>query len=211
MKETLKHKLDLQFFADEPGEPETGGQDGLTLENVFSKFKPEDILGHASMQSALDSRIGKATNTAIQNARAKWEQEHNENLSEAEKLAKMTKEERARYEFKKQQDTFAQEKAAFERDKLIVATGTELNALGVDPALAEFIVGKDAEETKARMDNFTKIFNAAVLKVVEDKIKGGPPMKKAPTPTTFTIDQINSMSPAEINANWDEIQKVLKK
>lgn len=207
MKELYKHKLDLQFFAE--GEDE-GNPTEPTLDDFLSRFKAEDILGHSAIQSALDSRIGKATTTAINNARAKWEQEHNENLSEAEKLAKMTKEERARYEFKKQQDTFAQEKAKFERDKLVVATGTELNTLGVDPSLAEIIVGKDAEETKGRMETFTKVFNSAVEKAIENKIKGGPTMKKAPDTSTFTLEQIKSMSPAEINANWEEIQKVLK-
>lgn len=212
MKYLLKHKIDIQFFAEDPsgGDPaEDGGSNEQTLDEFFKRFKPEDILGHASIQSALDSRIGKATSTAIQNARVKWEQEHNENLSEAEKLAKMTKEERARYEFKKQQETFAREKASFEREKLVVATGKELNEAGIDASLADFIVGKDAEETKTRMDTFKQVFNSAVEKAIEDKIKGGAPIKKAPQTKTLTIEQIKSMSPAEINANWDEIQKVL--
>ena len=142
MNKTKYFKLDLQLFNDNPADPTPNtNPTELTLDDFMGKFKPEDILGHASMRSALDSQIGKSVNTALNNARAKWEQEQNANLSEAEKLAKMSKEERERYQFKKEQDTFASEKAAFERDKLIVATGNELNALNVDPSLDDFIVG----------------------------------------------------------------------
>ena len=210
MNKTKNFKLDLQLFAEDDPAPNTDPTE-LTLDDVMSRFKPEDILGHASMRSALDSQIGKSVNTALNNARAKWEQEHNDNLSEAEKLAKMSQQERERYQFKKEQDTFAQQKAAFEREKLVVATGNELNALNVDPSLAEFIVGKDAEETKTRMEAFTKVFNASIEKAVENKIRGGEPMKKAPQSSGgITLESIATMTPAEINANWDEVQKVLK-
>lgn len=179
MNKLNKYKLDLQLFND--GETTDPTPTEPTIDDFMSRFKPEDILSHASMRSALDSQIGKSVNTALTNARAKWEQEQSVTLSEAEKLAKMSKDEKEKYQFKKEQETFASEKAAFERDKLVVATGNELNTLNVDPALAEIIVGKDAEETKARMDIFTKAFNAAVEKVVDGRIKGGAPLKKAPT------------------------------
>lgn len=212
MLKQKKYKLDLQLFAE--GNPDNPGAENNpaepTLDDFMSRFKPEDILAHTSMRSALDSHIGRSVNTALTNARAKWEQEQNANLSEAEKLAKMTKEERERYQFKKDQDTFAQQKAQFEREKLIVATGNELNALNVDPSLAEFIVGKDAEDTKSRMEAFTKVFNASIERAVENKIKGGEPMKKAPHPNSgITFESIRNMTPAEINANWEEIQKIL--
>ena len=179
MNKLNKYKLDLQLFNDDiPADPTPTEP---TIDDFMSRFKPEDILSHASMRSALDSQIGKSVNTALTNARAKWEQEQSVTLSEAEKLAKMSKDEKEKYQFKKEQETFASEKAAFERDKLVVATGNELNTLNVDPALAEIIVGKDAEETKSRMDIFTKAFNAAVEKAVDSRIKGGAPLKKAPT------------------------------
>ena len=214
MDKLNKYKLDLQLFNDgNPVNPEgnMGNPAEPTLDDFMGRFKPEDILAHASMRSALDSQIGKRVNTAITNERTKREQEQNANLSEAEKLAKMTKEEREKYQFKKDQESFASEKAAFEHDKLVVATGNELNTLNIDPSLAEIIVGKDAEETKTRMETFTKVFNAAVEKAVENKLKGGEPMKKAPQSSNgITVESIRNMSSAEINANWDEVQKFLK-
>ena len=209
MNKLNKYKLNLQLFND--GEATDPTPVEPTIDDLMSRFKPEDILSHASMRSALDSQIGKSVNTALTNARAKWEQEQNATLSEAEKLAKMSKDEKEKYQFKKEQETFASEKAAFERDKLIVATGNELNALNVDPSLAEFIVGKDAEETKTRMDIFTKIFNQSIEKAVESRIRGTEPaLKKAPQDNAITIESIASMTPAEINANWEVVQKILQ-
>lgn len=175
----LKHKLDIQFFADEDPASTQGSETELTLDDLMAKFKPEDILNHSSMKSALDSQIGKATDTALKNARARWEKEKDESLSEAEKLAKMTKDERDRYQFKKDQESFAAEKAKFEREKLIVATGNELNGMNIDSSLAELIVGNDADETKKRLETFTKAFNGAVEKAIDSKLKGGSVMKKA--------------------------------
>lgn len=175
----LKHKLDIQFFADEDPASTQGSETELTLDDLMAKFKPEDILSHSSMKSALDSQIGKATDTALKNARARWEKEKDESLSEAEKLAKMTKDERDRYQFKKDQESFAAEKAKFEREKLIVATGNELNGMNIDSSLAELIVGNDADETKKRLETFTKAFNGAVEKAIDSKLKGGSAMKKA--------------------------------
>lgn len=175
----LKHKLDIQFFADEDPASTQGSETELTLDDLMAKFKPEDILSHSSMKSALDSQIGKATDTALKNARARWEKEKDESLSEAEKLAKMTKDERDRYQFKKDQESFAAEKAKFEKEKLIVATGNELNGMNIDSSLAELIVGNDADETKKRLETFTKAFNGAVEKAIDSKLKGGSAMKKA--------------------------------
>lgn len=175
----LKHKLDIQFFADEDPASTQGSETELTFDDLMAKFKPEDILNHSSMKSALDSQIGKATDTALKNARARWEKEKDESLSEAEKLAKMTKDERDRYQFKKDQESFAAEKAKFEREKLIVATGNELNGMNIDSSLAELIVGNDADETKKRLETFTKAFNGAVEKAIDSKLKGGSAMKKA--------------------------------
>lgn len=209
MNKLNRFKLDLQLFA-EGGEPSVNPPADITLDDVMSRFKPEDILGHASLRSALDSHIGKSVNTALNNARAKWEQEHNENLSEAEKLAKMSKDEREKYQFKKDKEMFASEKAKFERDKLIVQAGTELNALGINPSLADFIVGKNAEDTKANMEKFTNIFNESISKAVESKLRGGETIQKAPPSTTITAEAISNMSASEINARWDEIQAALK-
>lgn len=177
--EILKHKLDIQFFAEEDPAGTQESETELTLDDLMAKFKPEDILSHSSMKSALDSQIGKATDTAIKNARARWEKEKDESLSEAEKLAKMTKDERERYQFKKDQESFAAEKAKFEKEKLIVATGNELNGMNIDSSLAELIVGNDADETKKRLETFTKAFNGAVEKAIDSKLKGGSTMKKA--------------------------------
>ena len=55
-----------------------------------------------------------------------------------------------------------------------------------------------------------KIQKSAVEKAIDSKLKGGAPMKKAPDSKGYTLDQIKAMTPAEINANWAEVQQALK-
>ena len=211
--------LNIQLFAEGDGS-DVGGTEGSagtegsqgaggttgSLDDVLKAFKPEDVLNHPSFKSVLDSRIGSATSTALANARARWEAEQNENLSEAEKLAKMTKEERERYQFKKDQEKFAAERSKFEHEKLIVEAAKELTGKGIDATLASFVVGKDADETKKNLEAFEKSYNAAVEAAVNDKLKGGVPPKKAPAnTTTYTDDQLRNMTPEQINANWDAV------
>ena len=217
--------LNIQLFAEGDGS-NVGGTEGSagtegsqgaggttgSLDDVLKAFKPEDVLNHPSFKSVLDSRIGSATSTALANARARWEAEQNENLSEAEKLAKMTKEERERYQFKKDQEKFAAERSKFEHEKLIVEAAKELTGKGIDATLASFVVGKDADETKKNLEAFEKSYNAAVEAAVNDKLKGGVPPKKAPAnTTTYTDDQLRNMTPEQINANWDAVVASMKK
>lgn len=55
-----------------------------------------------------------------------WEAAADDKVSEAEKLAKMTKEEREKYLQQKERRAFEAEKAAFEREKLLVEVRKEL-------------------------------------------------------------------------------------
>ena len=50
------------------------------------------------LQSFVDSQKTQAMKTAVDNAKAKWEEENKNKIAEAEKLAKMDKEEKANYE-----------------------------------------------------------------------------------------------------------------
>lgn len=223
MKLLKQLPLNIQLFAEEDGsnaegtdrtivtEQGAGGTFG-NLDEVLKNYKPEDLLSHPALKSVLDSRIGTATNTALANARARWEAEQNENLSEAEKLAKMTKEERERYQFKKEQERFTAERSKFEHEKLVVEAAKELTGKGIDAALASFVVGKDADTTKQNLEVFEKAYSSAVEAAVEGKLKGTTPIKKVPdTNTVFTKEQLNAMTPEQINANWDAVATSLNK
>ena len=79
------------------------------------------------------------------------------------------------------------------------------------PAEKPITAMRPASTCQASIEAVEKAFQEAVAKGVEDKLKGGSPMKKAPeTGGTFTREQISAMSPEEINKNWDAVQASMK-
>ena len=73
-----------------PGnEPENnGGNETLSF---------EEFLALEGNQAEFDRRVQKAVNTAVTNAQTKWKALTDDKLSEAEKLAQMTAEEKEKY------------------------------------------------------------------------------------------------------------------
>lgn len=212
MQNYLRFPLDLQFFAENNSAGEsTPPADADTKEDPIGEFlktvKPEELVANPALQPAIDSKISKAVEKALQNARTKWESEKNDQLSEAEKLAKMTQAEREKYEFKKQMETFQQEKAAFERDKLTIAAGKELQLKGIDAGLAKYIVGGTADETGKNLEEFQKLFNASIEKVVESRLKGTvPPLKTGKAEGALSTSDLAGLTPDQINAKWSQVK-----
>ena len=80
---------------------------------------------------------------------------------------------------------------------------------GLDASFAEVLTGSTAEETADKIDKFEASFRTAVADSVSDKMRGTAPKDKNQA-AKLTMDGIKAMSMEEINANWDEVQKVLK-
>lgn len=104
MEELLKMKLNIQLFADGAEGAEDVGSDGA--EAVVDKVQPEPqkevsltelLNGNPKLQSQFDSLLAKSNQTAIDNAKTKWQ----EAQTEAEKLAKMDADQKAKYEMNK--------------------------------------------------------------------------------------------------------------
>ncbi len=119
----------LQLFAD--GGDGTGDGDGPGEENDSGDDEGDDdegdddkdqssfdgFLRQKGNQKEFDRRVQAAVNKAVSAARTKWQSMTDDKLSEAEKLAKMTKDERAEYVRQKERQEFEAEKQAFEREK----------------------------------------------------------------------------------------------
>lgn len=148
------------------------------------------------IQSQADARATKALNTA----RANWEKEQATAKDEATRLAKMTEAEKAKYQFEKDREAFEQERAKFAHDQLVVETQKQMNAAGL-PDLAEYIVGKDAETTKANLTTVSGILSAWKQTQLNGMMRGTPPKDVTPG-RVLTKEDIKSMSADEINTAW---------
>lgn len=129
--------------------------------------KPQEkLFTQEEVNNIVEKRLNKEKN--------KWKNE----VDQAKRLAEMSAEERAREEFRIKQQQFEEEKAAFEKEKLLVQTQKELSAKNVPIEFADMLVKEDAETTKAAIDAFAQLYNQSVEKGVSNKMKGRPPKTK---------------------------------
>lgn len=180
--------MDLQFFA-EPGDGAgadggngggaEGGEGGTSGDDGTEPPSFDDILknGH---QAEFDRRVQKAIDTALTNAQEKWQELTDDKLSEAEKLAKMTKEEKSDYLQQKRERELADKEAAITRRELMAEAKNTLAEKKLPVGLAEVLNYVDADSCNKSIAAIEKAFNEAVEAGVQERLKGSTPPKKAP-------------------------------
>lgn len=189
VKAFCKLPMNLQLFAEGGdgagadggnggGSGEGAGGEGGTGGDTPPSF--DDFLKTGGNQAEFDRRVQKAVNTAVTNAQEKWQALTDDKLSEAEKLAKMTKEEKAQYMQRKKEKELSDREAAITRKELMAEAKNTLASDGLPQELAEVLDYSDADTCKKSMEKVKEVFQRAVETAVEEKLKGGKPPKKAP-------------------------------
>ena len=182
--ETKRIPMMLQLFAEggntsgaEGGDGTGGaGTDGSGGDNQPSF---DDLL-KGGYQAEFDRRVQKAIDTALTNAKEKWQALTDDKLSEAEKLAKMTKEEKAQYMQQKKEKELADREAAVTRSELMAQAKNTLAEKKLPAGLAGVLNYTDADSCNQSILAVEKAFQEAVQAAVEERLKGGNPPKKAP-------------------------------
>jgi hypothetical protein len=139
-------------------------------------------------------------------------------MSEAQKLAQMSEEERKEHDFAKRLEELTnREKALQERENAYnkqqykAEIQRQLNEAGL-PDISDTLVGLEAEVVKAQIDTMKQSFEAQINASIQAKIQNS-----ASTPTVpqkeqqlLTIEQIKALSVDEYNANKELVQKSLQ-
>lgn len=194
----------LQLFAggdgDDSGSGDGDGGGAGTGSGDNGALSFDDFLKGEGNRAEFDRRVQKAVNTAVTKAQEKWEALTNDQLSEAEKLAKMTKEEKAQYRNKK----LEKELADLKRQNAITEmakTARKMLAdeeINIPDELLGHLVSENAEDTKTAVEAFAKMYKAAVQAAVKDALKGNPPKAGSGGKGNMTKDQILAITnPAE--------------
>ena len=134
-KAMCKVPMNLQLFEEggdgaEAGEGNGGGSGEGTGGEGDNPPSFDDFLKTGSNQAEFDRRVQKAVNTAVTNAQEKWQALTDDKLSEAEKLAKMTKEEKAQYMQNKKEKELSDREAAVTRSELMAEAKNNLSDEG---------------------------------------------------------------------------------
>ena len=170
--------MNLQIFAD-GGAGDDAGADGGNGGGAGGADQGgtelpsfDDFLKGEGNQAEFDLRVKKAIDTAVTKAQEKWQALTDDKLSEAERLAKMTKEEKEQYQQQKKEKELSDREAAITRKELMAEAKNTLASDGLPQELAEVLNYTDADSCKKSMEK--------VETAVEEKLKGGKPPKKAP-------------------------------
>jgi uncharacterized HAD superfamily protein len=174
----MKKFFDLQMFAEEAvaetaaetPETHTDNEPGAT--KTEAKYTDDDV------NKILDRKF------------AEWQKKQEKKVSEAERLSKMTAEEKAAERMKALEDKLRGYEVAAARTEMTKQARAILSDknIHVDDALLANLIAEDAESTKASVESFVTLFNAAVEKAVKEKVKGDTP--KTGTTSGMTKEQI---------------------
>ena len=173
-----KKLFDLQMFAEDgdggnaPETPEKQSNEPGNDPKPAAKYTDEDV----------DRILNKKF--------AEWQKNQEKKVSEAERLSKMTAEEKANERIKQLEERLA----AADREKAVAAMSKQARAIlaekniNVNDELLANLVADDADATKANCENFISLFTAAVEKAVKEKVKGDTP--KTGVSSGLTKEQI---------------------
>ena len=147
VKAMCKVPMNLQLFAegDDAGTGDggngggAGGDGGSDQGGADNPPSFDDFLKTGDNQAEFDRRLQKAINTAVSNEQKKWQTMTDEKLSEAEKLAKMTEDEKTKYLQQKREKDLTAREAAVTRKELMAEAKNTLVSDNLPVELAEVL------------------------------------------------------------------------
>ena len=176
---------------DEKKDVNVGADESTGTETKKETQTFDEVLSNKEYQAEFDRRVQKA----IETAKTKWQEINDAEKSEAEKLAKMNKEQKLEYEAQKErrekENALARLNAYELKDKAIEIAKEK----GVDISLLSYFDYSTikAEDLNAKITEISTAFNKAVEKAVNERLKEDTPTTKTgmegsqpkPIPTVF--------------------------
>ena len=171
-------------------ENENVGAEATTKENTGATEATETKKSYEELSKTdkeLQSYVDRRVSEALKTAKTKWQEDLEAEKTEAEKLAKMKSDEKLQYQLEKEKsekDNALAELNAYKLKEEAIKVASEK---GLDVSLLNLINFKTitAEELNTNIDNMSNVFNKAVEKAVNEKLKEDAPITKA----TSTIDR----------------------
>ena len=157
-----------------------GGENGGEQENQPMSFD-EWLASNPDYQKEFDRRQTKGINTAVANERKRLDKLHNDQLTEAQRLAAMNEDEKRDYLDKKREKELADREAAITKRELMAEAKNTLAEKGLPMSFADMLNYADADSVKKGIEALEKEWQPAIENTVEEKLKGGKPPKDAKT------------------------------
>ena len=190
--------FNLQLFADE-NNTEPGSSTETTTEQTTEQ-STEPNGGKTSEKKYSDEEV----NAILDKKFAEWQKKQEKKTTEAERLGKMTAEEKASERIKALEDKLAEAERKEARNAMTKEARAILHAanISVSDKLIANLIADDAESTQASVKSFISLFKAEVEKGIKEAYKGETP-KKGST-SSLTAEQIMQV------ANPRERQRLIR-
>lgn len=210
----LKNKFNIMYDADKGS---TGGVDESKVDE--SKVDKTDAVDGAKDKDADKEKpltiaeVQKMIQSETDRVRGEYSQKLKEKTSELEelRLSTLSEEDRQKEQQKTLQDELSRREADLKVKELTLTTIDLLKENELPIEAKSFLIGKDEESTKSNIDEFKKMFGQAVESAVTNRFKetGKEHINSSGKGGRYTQADIAKMTPAEINSNWEKIQRDL--
>lgn len=198
-QEKYRIPFNLQLFAEDGGD---GGDDGSddgdgSDDNGDDHDEPEKKYTDADIDKIVKDRLARERKAAEKKARQQ---------AEAEKLKNMTAAEKRDAEFEQMKKELAELKAEKQNADMLSTASDILKDAGINVSskLVGHLIAETADETKANVDEFVKLYNEAVNKGVKAAMKANGSNPKKSGASTLTKEDIMKVK------NSSERQKLIK-
>jgi uncharacterized protein YprB with RNaseH-like and TPR domain len=121
-------------------------------------------------------------------------------VTEAQKLAKMSADERMEHEREEREKQLKDRESEITRRELRAEAKSQLSDKGLPVELAEVLPYTDAETTNTALEAVEKVFRLALEKAVNEQLKGNPPKVGQPAPVMAEVDKLTAQYEAAIKA-----------
>lgn len=191
----IRIPFNLQLFAEDGGDSgddgADDGDDGSDNGDDDHSDEPEKKYTDADIDKIVKDRLARERKAAEKKARQQ---------AEAEKLKNMTAAEKRDAEFEQMKKELAELKAEKQNADMLSTASDILKDAGivVSSKLVGHLIAETADETKANVDEFVKLYNDAVNKGVKAAMKAsGSNPKKGGTSTLTKEDIMKVKNPSE--------------
>lgn len=183
-------RLNLQFFSQDdtggsnPSDDNTDDTQDNTQDNQENDTKDDQQDETTFTQEQVDQIVKDRIKRA--------EQDKEKAIKEAEKLAKMTADQKREYEFEKLQRENEELKQAQNRYELGKEATKILSESGINATdeILDFVVRDDAEKTSEAVKAFSDLVDKVSEERMKEKLKGTSPKKQQGTNTGVTKESI---------------------
>jgi serine phosphatase RsbU (regulator of sigma subunit) len=152
------------------------------------------VLTKEELDKKLQAEADKRVTSALKTAQAKWEEDYEIRLqkekAEAEKLAKLSDEEKRKVLDEKRERELAEREKSIYKKELEIAAIKILDGKKLPVKFAHLLLGDNADETHANIETFEKEYHEAIERQVNERMKGFTPKSSTPQTKTITMNDI---------------------